>query len=215
MNVLKIFKYYYDLRLLKSFVLPIPSCNFHSLMDVNNCSLTKACKEIIFSLFLLNHLNYDARLLSHWNVGDLISNPTENSFMSQGPNRIWEARVGRCPHCRSPMGPFMGRVSGLFTGFGGFSRGAQRLPASGTLNSHPLWSSDMSAKAHRAARRSLLHEDTMVSTPLLAAQVFLSLKSPHPTFSFGGDQHFLIKWLELEQKIRKALGSRLLGSSVL
>lgn len=51
-NVLKTFRYYYYLKLSKNFVLPIPSYNLHSLMGVNNCSLTQAHRKYHVLYFL-------------------------------------------------------------------------------------------------------------------------------------------------------------------
>lgn len=44
MLTIKIFKYYY-IKLSKSLDLPIPSYNFHTLIGINNCSLTQVYRK--------------------------------------------------------------------------------------------------------------------------------------------------------------------------
>lgn len=44
MLTIKIFKYYY-IKLSKSLNLPVPSYNFHTLIGINNCSLTQVYRK--------------------------------------------------------------------------------------------------------------------------------------------------------------------------
>lgn len=128
-------------------------------MGVNNCSLTQALYEITFSLFPLNHLNYDTRPFSYGDVGDLISNLTGDSFMSQGLNRIWEVQGIRCPH-RSSCSWAIHRIRGSS------QMGLGSLCLSHTKQLFSLRLLHLLRIGRRAVCGCLPHEETMVNTPL-------------------------------------------------
>lgn len=120
-------------------------------------------------------------------MGDLISNLTGDSFMSQGLNRIWEVQGVRCPH-RSPCSWTIHRIRGSSQ----MGLGSLCLNHTKQLSSVRLL--HLLRIGHRAACGCLPHEETMVNTPLpgcaslplSSLSTFLSLYGEANIFSSNG-----------------------------